>query len=147
MAIVETQRSYGATPVDRVWRVLRTFERYPDFMDHVVSVELLQDDVNFKRSAWVVLFNGNELAWTEEDFIDDDARRIRFEQIDGDLAVWRGILEVTRERDTVARYRVEFDLGIPALADLLHPLGERAIESNCRQMLDAVAEILTQEVA
>ncbi|KEZ63630.1 cyclase, partial [Pseudomonas amygdali pv. tabaci str. ATCC 11528] len=33
---------------------------------------------------------------------------------------------------------VTFDLGIPSLAEVLHPIGERAIRANNIQMLDGI---------
>ena len=139
MPTVVTTRSFGAAPPAELWAVLRCFDRYPQFMEHVISVDILSEGVGVKESAWVVLFNGNELRWTERDEIDDAAQEVRFEQIDGDLALWRGVLQVHGGRETIATYTVEFDLGVPALSSLLNPLGERAVRVNCDQILEAAA--------
>lgn len=121
---------------ERVWRIARDLLAYPKFMNQVLSVKPVESAAGETLTAWVVLFNGNELQWTENDQYDEALRRLKFTQIDGDLAEWRGYFEATAEREgTLARYLIEFDLGVPALADVLHPLGERAIRSNCDQML------------
>jgi len=139
LPIVETKRSFGCIPADELWGLLREFQRYPDFAEHVISVEITKEGPAYKESAWVVLFNGNQLRWSERDYIDDKNHVISFEQIDGDLAVWRGTLSVSTKPECTATYVVEFNLGVPSLDDLLNPLGVQAVRVNCEQILDAVA--------
>jgi uncharacterized membrane protein len=147
MPTVVTSRDFPELSVDRVWQKLRAFRDYASFMDHVLAIDILEDHGEQLISSWVVLFNGNELRWTEHDFIDDSRRRVEFSQIEGDLEVWRGQVEVFGGESSSACYTVEFDLGVPALADLLHPLGKKAIEENCRQMLESIATTLTLQSA
>jgi uncharacterized membrane protein len=146
MPIVEVERSFGHAAVDHIWALLKEFHRYPDFAEHVVSVSIVKNEHNYKESDWIVLLNGNQLSWSERDYIDEGNRRISFEQISGDIAVWRGTLSLTNGPDCRATYVIEFDLGIPALADLLNPLGVRAVKTNCEQFLDAVARQLVVTV-
>jgi uncharacterized membrane protein len=123
--------------VDRVWSIARRLTDYPKFMDQVVSVEPHAVTGIDSATSWVVLLNGNELRWIERDDYDDANRRMTFQQVEGDLAQWAGSFEaMIVDGEVVARYDVSFDLGVPALADVLHPLGEIAIRSNCRQMLE-----------
>ncbi len=126
----------GADP-DRVWNIARDLLSYPNFMDQVLSVEECDSPGRLKATAWVVLFNGNELRWIEEDRFFESERRMTFSQIEGDLAQWSGsFVALAQQEGTTARYEIDFDLGVPALADVLNPLGERAIRSNCEQMLE-----------
>ena len=145
MPVVVTNRDFPNLSADRVWQKVRAFRDYASFMEHVLSIDILEDHGERLISSWVVLFNGNELRWTEHDFVDDTRRRVEFSQIEGDLEVWRGHVEVLGDESSSACYTVEFDLGVPALADLLHPLGKKAIEENCRQMLDSIAATLTHQ--
>lgn len=94
MPTVVTSRDFPELSVDRVWQKLRAFRDYASFMDHVLAIDILEDHGEQLISSWVVLFNGNELRWTEHDFIDDSRRRVEFSQIEGDLEVWRGQVEV-----------------------------------------------------
>jgi len=119
-----------------IWRIARKLTDYPKFMNQVISVVATNPPAGESRTSWTVLFNGNELRWTETDKYDEAAMRVEFDQIDGDLAEWRGSFQaVDHAGGTLARYVIEFDLGVPALAHVLHPLGERAIRANCEQML------------
>lgn len=143
MPIVEVKRSFEHVPASEVWAVLREFQHYPEFAEHVLSVEIVSEKRDYKESTWVVLFNGNQLRWSERDHIDDERQVISFEQIEGDLAVWRGTLSVAKNPECNAIYTVEFDLGVPALAELLNPLGIQAVKANCEQILEAAARQLT----
>jgi uncharacterized membrane protein len=139
MTSVVVERLMKGVHADRVWEIASNLTAYPKFMDQVMSVELLNLPAGAHGTSWTVLFNGNELRWDEIDSFEPTQRRMTFEQIDGDLAQWRGsFVAVERNGGVAARYEVEFDLGIPALAHVLHPLGETAIRSNCEQMLQEI---------
>lgn len=135
-----------------VWPILSDFARYPAFMADVLEVQVpVQGDGDSHHdmhSTWRVLLNGSELTWTERDVLVQN-ERIDFEQTDGDLETWFGEwVLVDREDGLYVDLNVTFDIGIPSLADVLHPIGERAIRANSRQMLDGIREqILMQRDA
>ncbi|MDP3745626.1 MAG: SRPBCC family protein [Phenylobacterium sp.] len=122
---------------ERVWSIARKLTDYPKFMDQVLRVEACEFEGADSATSWVVLLNGNELRWIEADEYDENARRMTFRQLDGDLAEWNGSFQaISDPHGVIAKYDVNFDLGIPALANILHPLGEAAIRANCTQMLE-----------
>jgi ribosome-associated toxin RatA of RatAB toxin-antitoxin module len=137
----DVNSSLAMGPMDRelLWRTLCDFERYPDFMQDVLEVRVERRTATEIMSHWRVLLNGSELSWTERDLLTDD-HRIVFEQTDGDLEVWQGQWRVLTAEDGSLRVEldVSFDLGIPSLAEVLHPIGERAIRANSRQMLEGI---------
>ena len=66
-------------------------------------------------------------------------QRIEFDQIEGDLELFRGEWRLERMGDGVEiTLDVEFDVGIPSLASVLNPIGIQAIRANSRQMLNAI---------
>lgn len=136
MPEVTVEREIVGVSADRVWTIARNLLDYPKFMEQVISVEPCDIPGVAHATAWVVLFNGNELQWTEADEYFDAAHRMTFQQISGDLAEWHGSFETIENGNSViARYQMTFDLGVPALSHILHPLGEKAIRDNCGQML------------
>jgi ribosome-associated toxin RatA of RatAB toxin-antitoxin module len=142
MPTVIAARAYPGLSVSRIWAVVRDIGAYATFMDHVLRIDVVEAASDRLVTDWTVIFNGNELQWNEIDIIHDATRTITFSQTEGDLEVWRGSVEVMGDAsNSEARYTVEFDLGIPALADLLHPLGSKAVKANCQQMLEAIAQI------
>jgi ribosome-associated toxin RatA of RatAB toxin-antitoxin module len=139
MPDVNCSLAMGCIDRDALWRTLCDFERYPDFMQDVLEVRVERRTADEIVSHWRVLLNGSELSWTETDRLTDD-HRIVFEQTDGDLEVWRGEWRLVGAKDgnLEVELDVSFDLGIPSLAEVLHPIGERAIRANSRQMLEGI---------
>lgn len=131
----------GAAIAD-VWNVVSTFERYPAVMPNVLSVKVLERNGSESVSAWRVLLDGTEMTWEERDVF-DAPHRITFDQIDGDLEMFRGTWQLTDLGDRIrVELSLEFDLGIPSLSSVLDPLGSQAIEANSREMLTAIGEQL-----
>ncbi|MGI4861652.1 MAG: type II toxin-antitoxin system RatA family toxin [Janthinobacterium lividum] len=123
-----------------VWPILSDFSRYPDFMADVLEVLVPPHGDGEIHSTWRVLLNGSELTWTERDRLIIN-ERIDFEQTDGDLETWFGEWVLIERTDGLyVDLNVTFDIGIPSLADVLHPIGERAIRANSRQMLDGIRD-------
>ena len=50
-----------------VWPTLVNFERYPDLMEDVVRVQVLERSETSMVSSWEVLLNGSQFTWTERD--------------------------------------------------------------------------------
>jgi len=135
--VVVERHMHGVDPA-KIWKIARKLTDFPEFMDHVISVDLISSNEERDITSWKVLLNGSDLHWIENTSFDDNARRIRFHQLEGDLADWRGTFEIVDFPDgsILARYQIEYELGIPALAAELNPLCEHAIRSNCDQMLE-----------
>jgi ribosome-associated toxin RatA of RatAB toxin-antitoxin module len=107
-------------------------------MPDVLDVTFAERAPTSARSEWRVLLNGTELTWTEHDLFEPE-RRVVFEQIDGDLEVFRGTWELDEAPGGVeVTLDVEFDLGIPSLSSTLDPIGTRAVASNSHKMLAAI---------
>lgn len=138
MPVVENEVVIKDVDIATVWRVLCDFAAFPALMDDVVAVTCFERRGDVMDSAWRVLLNGSELTWTERDrFI--EFQEIRFHQLEGDLEVWEGVWQVRADGpDVIVALHVTFDLGIPSLAEILNPIGIRAIQANSRQMLDAI---------
>jgi ribosome-associated toxin RatA of RatAB toxin-antitoxin module len=140
MPIVTTRVELAGLKPEDVWPTLVDFERYPLLMQDVVSVDILQRDATTMLSSWKVLLNGSEFTWIERDIL-QEPYVIRFVQTEGDLEIWQGEWRLDpTPAGLVAVLSVEFDIGIPSMAEILDPIGERAIRANSRQMLDAVRD-------
>lgn len=148
MPTVTSSIEIAGSTVERVWAALCDFESYPETMRDVLEVQMLERGESFSCSAWRVLLNGSELTWTERD-VYDPPHRIAFEQLDGDLELYRGAWTVTPLDEGRVRVdlEIEFDLGIPSLAPLLDPIGVQAIRANSAAMLAAIDGRSAVEVA
>jgi ribosome-associated toxin RatA of RatAB toxin-antitoxin module len=130
-----------AAPAQQVWEAVTALEDYPQFMENVRTVEVRETDAQGTRiSNWSVTLKGSVLEWTEEDRTNDADRVMTFHQIDGDLdrfiGEWR-VLEIG-SATSVVRLSIDFEIGIPLLADMLNPVAGKALQENCEQMLTAI---------
>src|ERR1700678_240437 len=78
-----------------VYATLADFPRYPELSDAVQSVAVTEVSEYFSVSHWEVTFRAGLLRWTEEDEFDPGALRIRFRQLDGDIALFDGSWQCT----------------------------------------------------
>ena len=115
---------------------LADFAAYPDFTSTVRTVEVVKLSPTEVESTWEVNFRKGILVWKERDDIDPVTRRIRFDQIIGDFAMFTGSWLVLEEGDDVrVEFSSVFDLGIASLASLVDPVA-------CSALRDAVRDIL-----
>ncbi|GAA2149031.1 hypothetical protein GCM10009760_41770 [Kitasatospora kazusensis] len=140
-----------AVPPDDAWAAVVDVLGYPDCMESVDSVEIVrQDDDRHRTTAWSVRLKGSVLQWTETELIDHAARRFDFEQISGDLGEFVGHWAVrpAPEGGSTVSLHVDFDIGIPLLAEMLNPVAADALRESAAQMLMSLERrLLTQGAA
>jgi ribosome-associated toxin RatA of RatAB toxin-antitoxin module len=125
-------------PAAKVWQVVTDIERYPDSMDSVRWVKIVDGvDPLARRSAWSVLLKGSILEWEELERLDPDAMVMEFHQVAGDMETFDGEWRVTAldTGHTNVTLHITFEIGIPLLADMLNPVAERSLRDNSREML------------
>jgi ribosome-associated toxin RatA of RatAB toxin-antitoxin module len=125
-------------PIERVWETLLDVESYEESMETVRWVRLIDtDEEHTRRAEWSVVLKGSILEWEEEEQLDHGAHRVVFKQLRGDLEFFDGywMLEEIGPNETRARFEVEFEIGIPMLAEMLNPVAQRSLEESCAGML------------
>jgi ribosome-associated toxin RatA of RatAB toxin-antitoxin module len=128
-------------PIGRVWETVIDIERYQDSMDTVRSVRIVEDHGEGRRQvAWSVLLKGSILQWEEEEHLDHEAHTVVFKQLRGDLEHFDGhwALEALSPEQTKVIFEVEFEIGIPMLAEMLNPIAQRSLHENCTEMLKGI---------
>ncbi len=134
-----------AVPPEAAWAAVVDVESYPDCMESVEAVEVLeQPDARHRTTAWSVRLKGSVLRWTETEVIDAEARRFDFEQVSGDLGEFVGHWAVrpAPQGSSLVSLHVDFDIGIPLLAEMLNTVAAEAFEENAAQMLAALEQRL-----
>ncbi|SDH49140.1 Ribosome association toxin PasT (RatA) of the RatAB toxin-antitoxin module [Actinokineospora alba] len=140
MPIVHTKHTTDRPPAD-VWAAVLDCESFPTYMAEVVDVRLLEDEGARRLARWSVLLKGSELEWEEEEVVDAERMRIDFQQLDGDLAYFAGYWQVSAVGDaTLVELYVDFDIGIPLMADMLNPVAARALEDNAKGILVSLGD-------
>jgi len=140
MATVESQIVIAA-PIDRVYAIARAVERFPEFMDDVQSVEILEEDGGRRVSHWVGLIEefNRTLEWTEEDHWDDEEHSCRFQMTEGDFTAYSGTWTFEEgEGGTVMKLTVDYEYAVPLIGPLIKKLLHRKVQQNCDNMLAAI---------
>ena len=138
MAFVEAEITIGASARE-VYELAKEQERFPDFMPDVETVVVLERHAGYIVTRWKTLVEDAPIEWTEEDRFDDAVPRIDYKLIEGDLDTFEGAW--TFESDstgTRVRLTVEYDFGVPTLAELIGPTLEKKVHENCAMMLAAL---------
>ncbi|HET6275237.1 MAG TPA: aromatase/cyclase [Candidatus Cybelea sp.] len=126
-------------PARRVYELAKDQERFPQFMPDVETVTVLERRAASAISRWKTLVEEAPIEWTEEDRFDDAALRIDYQLIEGDLDKFEGAWTFEhREGATHVVLGVEYDFGVPTLAELIGPTLEKKVRENSEMMLAAL---------
>lgn len=150
MPFVETTIVIEA-PAREVYELAKNHERFPEFMPDVESVVILEREPHRMISRWKTLVEDAPIEWTEEDLFDDIALRVDYKLLEGDLDTFEGswTFEET-DGQTFVTLGVEYDFGVPTLAELIGPTLHRKVRENSEMMLAALkreAELAARVVA
>ena len=138
MPFVEVEIVVDA-PARDVYELAKDQERFPEFMPDVELVTTLERHPNRTISRWKTLVEDAPIEWIEEDLFDDAALRVDYRLLEGDLDTFQGSWTFD-ERDgrTHVKLGVEYDFGVPTLAELIGPTLHRKVVENGEMMLAAL---------
>jgi coenzyme Q-binding protein COQ10 len=138
MPYVETAIAIAA-PARVVYELAKDQERFPQFMPDVETVTVLERRSDCIITRWKTLVEEAPIEWTEEDRFDDERLRIDYKLIEGDLDKFEGSWTF-EERDgvTYVRLDVDYDFGVPTLAELIGPTLQKKVVENSEMMLAAL---------
>ena len=138
MPYVETATTVAA-PAKIVYELAKDQERFPEFMPDVEIVVVLERHADRVISRWKTLVEEAPIEWIEEDRFDDERLRIDYKLLEGDLDKFEGAWTfVERDGATHVNLGVDFDFGVPTLAELIGPTLERKVRENSEMMLAAL---------
>ncbi len=128
-----------AAPARRVYELAKDQERFPQFMPDVEKVTILERNPDSVISRWKTLVEEAPIEWTEEDRFDDAALRIDYQLLEGDLDKFEGAWTF-EHRDGVTHVvlGVDYDFGVPTLAELIGPTLQKKVRENSEMMLAAL---------
>jgi ribosome-associated toxin RatA of RatAB toxin-antitoxin module len=115
----------------QIYETLCDFERYPEHSPEVRSVLINSSGDGQMLSTWETNFRGGILRWMEKDYFDPAALTIVFEQVEGDIEHFSGRWSVEPQPEGgLVRFNASFDMGIPALSNIIDPIAEQALREN-----------------
>ena len=128
-----------AAPAATVYELAKEQERFPEFMPDVETVVVLERRPDAVITRWKTLVEEAPIEWTEEDRFDDAALRIDYALIEGDLDTFEGSWTFVQDGTTTrVVLGVEYDFGVPTLAELIGPTLEKKVRENSEMMLAAL---------
>ena len=130
-----------AAPLAQVYALARDIERFPEFMEDVVEVKILEQTPERQVSRWVgsIKEMHRTITWTEEDFWNEAEHVCDFRQTEGDFTDYRGRWEFLPEGEgTRAKLRVEYEYKVPLVGALIQNLLRKKMQANCDAMLAAL---------
>ena len=128
-----------AAPARIVYELAKEQERFPEFMPDVETVVVLERHSDHILTRWKTLVEEAPIEWTEEDRFDDGALRIDYKLIEGDLDKFEGAWTFEeREAQTHVVLGVDYDFGVPTLAELIGPTLQKKVRENSEMMLLAL---------
>jgi ribosome-associated toxin RatA of RatAB toxin-antitoxin module len=138
MPYVETSIVIAASP-RAVYELAKQQERFPEFMPDVESITVLERRPDGALTRWKTLVEEAPIEWTEDDRFDDENLRIDYKLLEGDLDKFEGSWSFTEnDGKTHVVLGVDYDFGVPTLAELIGPTLERKVRENSEMMLAAL---------
>lgn len=126
-------------PARAVYELAKDQERFPQFMPDVESVTIVERLPDRVITRWKTLVEEAPIEWTEEDLFDDANARIDYKLLEGDLDKFEGAWTfVEGGGRTHVTLTVDYDFGVPTLAELIGPTLHRKVLENSEMMLAAL---------
>jgi len=128
-------------PLEKVYAVAKDVAVYPEFMEDIESIEILEKTPERQVSKWVGIIKefNRRIRWTEEDFWNDVDHTCRFAQTEGDFALYQGTWGF-KEQDggTVATLTLEYDYNVPLIGNLIKGVLKKKTQANCDGITSAI---------
>ncbi len=141
MPKVETEITVKGSP-DAIWEVISDMERYPEFMNDLIEVKVMERGENTTKTHWVGKAKNMTIEWDEEDFYYPDEYRIYYKANQGVFSKFEGEwnIEKISDEEVKVSLTVDFEIGVPMFRTLFGPLATKIIKDNCVSMLNAIKE-------
>ncbi len=130
-------------PVERVWTTARNVEAFPEFMEDLQSLRVLErsDDGNRTVTEWVGLIREFKMTvrWTQEDVWDPAAHRDDFRMLKGDMDQMEGWWQFT-PADGQTRFDsvVDYEYNVPLIGPMIKALIKKKMTANLEAQMQAI---------
>jgi len=131
-----------SAPVEDVYQIARDIERFPEFMEDVESVQIIEQTEEKQLSRWgsIIKEFNRTISWTEADYWDDQAKTCRWEQTEGDFSAYSGTWEFADQGDgkTLAKLEIDYEYNVPLIGALIQGIVLKKMQANVESMLEAI---------
>lgn len=140
MPTVETSVWIQA-PLSVVYEIAKDNRSFPEYMNDVKSLEIVESGGNRIVSDWVGLIPtfGLKVRWRQEDEWDDDSHTCRFRQVKGDYDKLEGTWTFADENGgTRFDSSLEYEYVVPGLGPLVKKVVHGIVVKNMDGVLGAI---------
>jgi uncharacterized membrane protein len=132
-------------PVEKVYAVARDVESFPDIMDDLQSLTVLErsEDGNRTITEWVGVVRQFRmtLKWQQEDLWDPVAYRDDFRALKGDVDKLSGYWQFTAS-DGQTRFDsvVDYEINVPLIGPMVKAIIKKLMEKNLDAQMQAIKQ-------
>ena len=130
-------------PVEKVYAVARDVEAFPEFMEDLQSLKVLEtsEDGNRTVTEWVGLIREFKMTvkWTQEDVWNPAAHRDDFHMLKGDMDSMSGYWQFTEEGgQTRFDSVVDYEYNVPLIGPMIKALIKKKMAANLDAQMQAI---------
>lgn len=125
---------------DIVYKVMLDLEKFPEFMEDVKKITILEKNDNKRISEWEAEIDGLVFKWQEEDIYYPHEYKLTYKLIKGDLDKFEGYYQIFKLSENKSKLILflSFDLNISTLKSLIMPTIKFKVKKNLALMLRAI---------
>ena len=133
-------------PMEHVYKIARDVEAFPQFMQDLRSLTLLERSPDGARTVteWVGLIREFKMTikWTQEDLWDEAAHRDVFTMLRGDMDSMSGVWQFTAEGESQTRFdsTVEYEYNVALIGPMVKSLIKKKMTDNLESTLKAIKQ-------
>lgn len=130
-------------PIDKVYAVAKDNSSFPEFMNDVKSLTVLENDGKRCVSDWVGIVPtfGLKVRWKQEDIWDDEQKICKFVQLEGDYDKLDGVWTFTEEAGGTRFHSVvNYEYNVPGLGALIGKVIHSIVIKNMDGVLGAIKD-------
>jgi len=126
-------------PVEKVYEIAKNIEEFPEFLDDITNVTILERTETGYISQWTgsveVMNSKIAMNWTEEDIWDDIARTCKFKALSGNWENYDGLWKF-EEKDggTLMSMDLLANVNVPLIGPIIIKLVGKLTKSNIDNM-------------
>lgn len=128
-------------PLSKVYAVARDNRSFPEFMEDVKSLAVIEEDGPRVVSDYVgvVPAFGLKVRWRQEDIWDDEAKTCVFRQLSGDYDHLAGVWKFTEhDGGTLFVSDLDYEYIVPGLGPLVKKVVHNIVVKNMDGILKAI---------
>jgi uncharacterized membrane protein len=130
-------------PVETVFAVARDVESFPEIMEDLQSLRVLERSADGLRTIteWIGVVREFKMTvkWTQEDRWDPQHYRDEFVMLEGDMDHMSGYWQFTPENgQTRFESMVDYELNVPLIGPMVKALIRKKMETNLQAQMQAI---------